>query len=156
MPCKIQIEPFERCMLELQPLFDEAHAELGQFKAGMPLAPDYARYVALDRTGVLFVTTIRADGTLIGYMITSITIGLHHICNRIAVMDIAYVRAKERGRGYFVRMIKFVEEHLRELGVDLWICHYVTRNSLGFDRVLDRLGFIPTEQHVGKWLGNGT
>lgn len=155
MTVTVQIEPFERCIPELIPLFTEAFEELGQFKERMPLAPDYARYVALDQLGVLFLCTLRRDGALIGYMTTSLSTGLHHSHNKIGVMDISYVRPRYRGRGHFLLLMDFVEARLRDIGVDLWLCHYVAGKPLHFDRVLRIIGFVPTENSMGKWLRNG-
>lgn len=155
MTVAFKIEPFARCVLELAPLFNEAHAELGQFKDRMPLSPDWPRYVELDRLGALFLTTMRRDGELIGYMTTSVSLGLHHSLNKIAVMDISYVQQRHRGRGHFLLMMDFVEARLRDLGVDLWLCHYVKDRPLRFDRVLSTIGFVPTENTMGKWLRNG-
>lgn len=155
MTVTVQVEPFARCIPELRPLFSEAHEELGQFREEMELSPDYARYCDLDRLGVLFLSTLRRDGALIGYMITSVSTGLHHSRNRIAVMDISFVQKRWRHRGYFLLLMDFVEARIRELGVDLWLCHYVSRRPLGFERVLANSGFVPTENNMGKWLDHG-
>ena len=153
MPVTVQVEPFARCQPELEPLFERAYAEFGQFKDVLPLAPDYARYAALDEAGVIFLVTLRRDGQLVGYMITSVTIGLHHLMNRFAVMDIFYIDKPIRGRGYAFLVMDYVEVQLRNLNVDLWIVHYVRGNSAGLDRVLRKMGFSETEQSAAKYLG---
>lgn len=152
MPVTVQVEPFARCQPELERIFQRAYEDFGQFKDVLPLAPDYPRYAALDDSGVIFLATLRRDGELIGYMITQVTVGLHHAASRIAVMDISYIDRSVRGRGYIFLLLDFVELQLRNIGADLWICHYATNNSAGFDRVLQHAGFVDTERHVGKVL----
>lgn len=63
-----------------------------------PMAPDWPRYYALERAGVLKVLALRQAEKLIGYSVWFVAPTLHHRSTTWAVCDILYVDPRARGR----------------------------------------------------------
>ena len=148
-----QVEPYESALPELKEIYPVHWLELALFQDRMPLKPQDGEYIARDRDGRLFLTTCRQNGELIGYYTTLLHNSLHYDIPT-ATMDMVYMKVEYRGRGYAIRMARFVQKELRKRGVQIWYSGYKTHNPLGLDRVLPALGFIPADTYFVKWIGD--
>lgn len=148
-----QVESFEAALPELNVLFPRHWEELALFRDRMPLAPQYNEYVTRERSGRLFLATVRADGRLAAYYVAQTAPGFHYAGTFTAHMDIKYVVPDLRGRGLIVPLMRTVERELRRRGVQAWYSGYKTCTPLGLDKILPALGFQPADSYLVKWLG---
>ena len=149
----VGIERIELCFPELIQIFPEHWAELAVFKDRMPLAPQFSEYVTRERTGRLFLATVRRDGRIVAYYTAQVAPGFHYGSTLCAHMDMMYIVASERGQGLALPLFRCVEREMRRRGVQIWYSGLKEHNPLGMPALLDRLGFIPVDIYYGKWIG---
>lgn len=149
-----QIESFEACLPELEPLFRIHHAELALFQDRMPLAPQYDEYVARERAGSLFLVTVRVDGKIAAYYVTQVAPGFHYCGTLTAHLDICYIVPEQRHKGLALPLFRCVERELKRRGVQVWYSGYKTHNDLQMPALLEALDFQPADEHWVRWLGD--
>ena len=76
------IERWQECWEEITPLWEAHGRELGR-----AMAPDQARYRALDAAGLLLLATMRDEGRLVGIHRSVLGPDLHQISTWYAVSD---------------------------------------------------------------------
>jgi GNAT superfamily N-acetyltransferase len=72
--------------------------------------------------------------------------------DRLAVLDILYVRPKARGKGVAHELVRAVAEQLRGLGVDMLELDVLAENA-GARTVYERWGFAPVELTLASPVG---
>lgn len=149
----VQIESFEACASELEPIFQIHWQELAIFKDRMPLAPQWDEYFQRERDGRLFLTTVRLDGKIVGYWTVQIAPGFHYATTLTAHTDVIYVTPEVRDRGIVLPLYRRVKSELQRRGVSLWYAGHKSHNPLGMDRLLPMLGFQPADCYFAQWLG---
>lgn len=147
-----QVESFEHALPELLPLFPRHHAELGLFQDRMPLRPQFGEYVERERSGKLFLVTVRRDGAVAAYHTVQIAPGFHYGETLTGTSDMYYVVPEERGRGMVLPLFRQIERELRRRGVQVWYSGYKTHKPLGMPGVLDALGFISADTYKVRWF----
>lgn len=148
-----QIEPLEPCLPELLALWPRHWEELALFKDRMPLRPQISEYIARNQSGMLFLATVRWNGKMVGYFICQIAYGFHYGETPTGTTDIYYIVPEARDRGLFLPLYRCIERELKQRGVNVLYCGWKTHNPLSMDRMLPRLGFIPADTYMAKWLG---
>lgn len=149
-------ERFGTFAKELPPLFKRHWQEIALNQDNIPLDPDWERYFAFDLSGVLHCLTVRSNGVLVGYVFVFVFPHLHYASTAWAQGDIFWLDpAYRRGlAGY--RMLRLVEQGLKEVGVK--VIHLNTklhfeasRGTIG--KLLARLGYKPTDVVYSKFIG---
>lgn len=149
-----QIETIEACLPELLAIWPSHWNELGLFRDRMPLSPQTEEYVRRNRSGSLFLATIRWSGRLAGYFICQVQPGFHYSQTLTGTTDIYYVVPEFRQRGLFLPLYRCVEKELRRRGVSAFYCGFKSATALDMDRMLPKLGFIAADTYLLKWLGD--
>ena len=137
---------------EIIPLNEEHWEEIAIHKDKIKLSVDYDKYVALDTAGMLSVVTARDGHKLIGYCIDVVNNHLHYSNTIFAINDVVFVSSCYRKASIGVRLIKFTEKVLMDIGVKVWYVH--TKEHAPISSLLKRLGFEKTEENYGKYLGD--
>lgn len=148
-----QIEPLEPCLAELLALWPRHWEELALFKDRMPLRPQIQEYIARNQSGMLFLATIRWDGKMVGYFLCQTAYGFHYGETATGTADIYYIIPEVRERGLFLPLYRCVERELKRRGIQVFYAGWKTHNPLGMDRMLPKLGFIPADTYMARWLG---
>lgn len=148
-----QVESFECAIPEIKEIINEHWEELALNKARVPLAPQWEEYVRREKSGTLFLTTVRKDAKIAAYYIAQVAPGFHYSQTLTGTMDIAYVIPKFRERGLAIPLFRCVECEMRRRGVQVWYSGFKSHNPLGMDKLLNRLGFEPADVYCQKWLG---
>lgn len=78
---------------------------------------DWLSYQVLQKSSAFYFYTARLSGELIGYMGYLVTNNLHYRDKICAICDLIYVRPEHRGKMCAIKLMKFAEEELSELGV---------------------------------------
>lgn len=148
-----QIENLEKCLPELLALWPRHWEELALFKDRMPLQPQISEYISRNQSGMLFLATVRWNGKMVGYFLAQCAYGFHYGETETATTDIYYIVPEARDRGLFLPLYRCVERELKRRGVSVFYCGWKTHNPLSMDRMLPKLGFIPADTYMAKWLG---
>jgi hypothetical protein len=131
-------EKFETVSEEIKPLIEEHYHEIAKYK-DIPLEPDWACYKAMETLGVLKIFTCRDEDTnaLIGYSIYFVRAHIHYKTCLTAQQDILFIRKEYRGKG--MRFIKWCDEQLKAMGVQMTIHHVKAAHNFG--PMLERIGY---------------
>jgi len=154
-----QVEDFARVLPELKQLIGQHYDEVAVLQDKIPLDPDYARYDQLHRSGVLHVTTARADGELVGYHIAIISTHLHYKSTVVASDDLFFLKPEHRQGFAGVRLFKEVERTLKARGVKVCVNRAKRHVKVGHHqetvgRMLEALGYEEFERNYIKWIGD--
>jgi|TARA_R110000851_G_scaffold146318_1_gene285989 GNAT superfamily N-acetyltransferase len=144
-------EDFYKVKEEVDELFYKHWEEIALNKDKIKLNPDWSFYEALYTSGNLGVYTVRKDEQLVGYFIVVARPHPHYKDHLFAVNDIIYIDPKYRKGLVGFKLIKFVEQDLKKMGVSVLAVN--TKVHKPFDAVLERLGFENTERLYTKYIG---
>lgn len=146
-----QVEPYEQAIEGMRLLYQEHWEEVALDKGAIRLNPDYAKYSALAKAGILNVVTARVSGELIGYHISMVWPHIHYADSLTAFTDIFFLKREYRkGTGAGVRLLKFMEKSLRERGVQKIYMGTKLLHDIG--PLLERLGYKAIERIYTKVL----
>jgi len=124
---------------EIQPLVARNWEETGCFK-DVPLAPDRARYEAMDSVGKLFCYTARDEGELIGYGIFYLDWSLHYSTTRQSGQDVFFIVPEHRNGRVALKFLEYIIAQLKEEGAQVDFQHVMNGHpELG--RLLEHLGY---------------
>ena len=149
---RFTVERFESVMPELPPLFYEHWVEVAVDKDRIALDPDFNRYVALDRAGVLAMQTVRRDGQLKGYFISEVYPHLHYQKCLMAIQDIYYIHPNCRQGGCAAAFFRFVAADLKLRGVKKQLIMRKLHLDPRIGDLWERLGYRPDEVWYSKLL----
>lgn len=144
-----QAEPLEPLWPEVYPLLVEHWQEIAQFP-DITLAPDVPLYKALDEAGMLRIYTARAAGKLIGYVAFIVRTHMHYRDSLQAQQDVLFLQAEHRRGLTGIRLLRFAEADLQQLGVQVVYQHVKTAHDFG--PILERLGYGLVEKIYSKRL----
>lgn len=147
-----QLENAYNLLEEVKPLFEDHYNEIAWKKDKIKLNPDYPAYFKLYKQGYLHVATARREGELIGYCISVAQPLPHYKDTLCAVNDVLYVSKEHRGGNVGYELLEFVENDLKENGVDMFILH--VKKYAPFDGLLEARGFSAIETNYSKYLGD--
>lgn len=111
------VEPWDMYAKDAEELWPEHFKELAVDQDKIDLNVDYARYVEMDRAGVLFIVVGRDAGKIVAYWLGIIRGHLHYMDTLHAFNDIYYVAPELRGKGAGHELFVFAEKELRKRGV---------------------------------------
>lgn len=107
---------------ELQPLLEKHWAEIAVYK-DIPLDPNWEWYAGAVAKGAIRAYTMRTDeGELVGYAAFAIGYNRHYQTLLQAGADVVFIDPAHRKHAFtVVRFLKWCDEMLKELGVQLVI-----------------------------------
>jgi len=115
----------------------EHHHEVSSFKS-LKIKPSFDLYSSLYENGFLKIYCIKYEGEIVGYNVFFVR-KHHHFDMMHAVQDLIYLQKRFRGRLIGYRFIKWCDERLKELGVDVVYSHVNSEHNFG--RMLERQGY---------------
>lgn len=148
---KYQREDFYKVRQEVDDLFYNHWEEIALYKDKIKLNPDWSFYEAIYESGNLGIYTVRKDEKLIGYFIVVAKPHPHYKDNLFAVNDILYLSPEYRKGLVGYKLIKFVEEDLKKMGISVLVVN--TKVHKPFDALMERLGFNLIERVYSKYIG---
>lgn len=124
---------------ELWPLLEEHRDELTTDKALMQLAPDVARYAALEDAGAIFALVARNEaGQVVGYSVNIIGPHLHYSALRYAHNDVLFLSSGQRSGTLGLRLMRETRKEAQVRGAQLMCWHAKPGTSL--EQILRRQG----------------
>lgn len=151
MTIQFQIEKWRDALPEMEPILVQHWQEiaLGHDKVPLDIARD--RYQALCDSGALHIVTARDQGVMVGYHVAIISGHLHYMSTMHAITDVYFVLPAYRKGFTGIRLFKYVEAAMRNLGVKKLITG--TKLHLDMGKILRRLQYQPTETVYTKYIG---
>lgn len=135
---------------EVIPLFVLHYQQVAHYQ-DIKLAPDYERFLAIQKAGVLRVYTAREEtGELIGYAFFLVSPSLHYCGSLQALQDILFIHPERRGFGK--EFIAWCDEQLKAEGVQVVYHHVKAKPELDFSALLERMGYTLVDKIYGKRL----
>lgn len=152
MAITYQVEAMHQCVDDMAELWDLHWNEIALDKDKVPLDPDIETFAMLESTGQLVIVTVRDDARLVGYHISLVRQHLHYKSSLTAYVDMYFLHPDYRGGLAGFKMFKFVEDVLRQRGVDRIYSGTKLHKDMG--RLFERLGYNETERLFVKWIGD--
>lgn len=137
-----QREPVAMLWPEIAPLLTAHWKEIGLYH-DVPPDPDFAVYESCEYANLFHAFTIRDRGKLIGYSGFFCRRNAHYQSLLAAAQDVLYLDPDYRGRMVGFKFIKWCDEQLAEIGVDVITQHVKVSHNWG--ALLDRIGYAHTE-----------
>ena len=146
MTVTYQIEDFVDVYDEAIPLLQDHYEEIATIKDISPLEPDYDKYLAMDKAGMIRIMTARDGWDLVGYFVTFVHPSLHYRSLTYGVNDIVYIKPGYRGSTVGHRLFKIAMDDLKNsCGVGVLYVHMRVNHE--FRSLLVKLGFVQTEEN---------
>lgn len=133
---RFQEEKLKDCLEEAKPLLYAHWKEIAHYQ-DIEFAPDYEQYFRMEEAGVIKVFTAREQSVLVGYAVYFIRHHIHYKSCLCAYQDILFLDPNYRRTGGI--FIKWCDERLKELGVQLIIQHIKAAHNFG--KMLERFGY---------------
>lgn len=147
-----QVEQLSSALwVELMPLLRKHYDEIAPWR-DIPLAPDFARYEALQDVKALRIVTARLEGMLIGYHCAVVMRGLHYSTIIQAQQDVLWLAPEHRRSRTGSDLLFFAEEQLRAEGVTMLVQHTKTTPGHDLGPYLMRRGYEPLDMLYVKRL----
>jgi GNAT superfamily N-acetyltransferase len=144
-------ENFSDVRNDIEVLLEKHWEEIALNKSKIKLNPDWDTYLSLYEAGQLGIYTARKDKKLVGYFIVVAAPNPHYKDHIFAVNDIIYLDPEYRKGFVGVKLIKYAEKNLKELGVSVLAIN--TKVHKPFDSLMERLGFSLIERVYSKYIG---
>lgn len=135
-------------MDEIKPLTQDEWEESGH--PNRPLDVNWNAYLDAENRGQLSLFTARDGETLIGYFVVLVMSPLTTASDIVGYYDSVYVRKDYRKSFVGRRLFKFVEQCLKEDGIQRVIASSSKKNPIG--KFLNRLGYEEIETKYEKDL----
>ncbi len=145
-----QLEPLGDILPNVKELLLAHYEELTLNKARVTLKPVWARYEALEKAGQFFAVTARDEGVIVGYSGFIVQPHLHYEDIIVAANDVLFLKKEYRLGSTGIKLLKFSEQAMRELGATKITWHVKMSND--FRPILRRMGYGDEDVIVGKWL----
>lgn len=137
---------------EMAPLLEEHWKSIALYQDKIPLAPNHEIYLEHNEAGTIKIYTARKDGELVGYFVLQLYNHIHYKHNFFAICDVIYVRPQHRAGGTGPKLIKYCEERMKELGVEVIAIN--TKAHTSFAPLLESMDYQIADLFYSKWIGN--
>lgn len=135
---------------EIKPLLVAHYKEIARNQDKVKLNPDYDKYRALDKAGMVHSVTARDEGKLIGYYISIVAPHLHYRDCIMAMNDVLFISPEYRKGFIAFKLLKYGEKTLKDRGVG--VIHMNMKLANDFGILMERLGWIEIERIYEKVL----
>lgn len=145
----LQVERFEALLEELEPLHAAHWQETEKHRHGLALRPNYALLLSRERSGGLLQFTARRGGQLVGHVRMYVQRSVH-TSTLYAEEDTLFIRSSDRGGFLAVRLLRYVEQCLKQIGVKEIRADSKLVNKA--DVLMRRLGYRPVALKFHKFI----
>lgn len=132
---------------EIFPILKDHYKEIAHYQ-DIKLEPNVREYFILEDLRIIKVFTAREENELIGYNIFFIRHNMHYKSSLQALNDVIYIKKDKRGFGK--EFIKWCDEELKKLGVQV-VFHHI-KNEHNWGKVLEKMDYKLIDLIYGKRL----
>lgn len=150
----IGLEKLADCLSELMPLHQEQVAVTDMHMLSFPVKFNYWMYLLSEQRSQQVLFTLRKDGKVVGNLVYTIKPAAN-FKDAIGAVDCGlYIYPENRGGGRAVKLMRYAEEVLKELGVH-YIVHGDKSLAGGADlsKFFQRQGYKPYSVEYVKEIG---
>lgn len=152
MSVQFAVETIDQVLDDMTWLWDIHWQEIALDRAKVPLNPDVDTFRALEDAGLLLIVTARDGEKMVGYHVSIVRPHLHYKQSLTAYADMYFIHPDYRQGMTGVRLFKYLEERLRERGVER--IYQGTKVHKDMGRLFERLDYKETERLYVKWIGD--
>lgn len=152
MSVQFAVETIDQVLDDMAWLWDIHWQEIALDRAKVPLNPDVDTFRALEDAGLLLIVTARDGEKMVGYHVSIVRPHLHYKQSLTAYADMYFIHPDCRQGMTGVRLFKYLEERLRERGVER--IYQGTKVHKDMGRLFERLDYKETERLYVKWIGD--
>lgn len=145
----ISTEYIEQVLDEIKPVHAAHWQETEGYRHGIALNPDYDYMINAERTSRFILFTVRHEGTLVGNCMMYLSRSTH-TQKWVAEEDTIFILPEYRQGRLGVRLIRYVEDVLRNMGVTEIRVTVKTVNRVG--ELLQHLGYTHTGNQLTRIL----
>jgi GNAT superfamily N-acetyltransferase len=120
---KIHWLPYREAYERVKDLLPGHYDELTQNKNVMKLAPDHARYEAMEEAEVFFTLVASLGDEVVGYSANFLTTHLHYKDCLVCSNDVLFLKQEHRRGRIGIRLIEATEQFAKECGAHLVMWH---------------------------------
>lgn len=153
MPVHTQLEVRPISFLEVaarEDLLEAHYDELATDKLRMVLAPDLARYQAIDDQGLLLSLGMFDGEEMVGYSVGIVTTSLHYSALTMYQNDVLFLAKDHRNAGVGKHLIDATEAAARARGAGMVLWHAKPNTPLFF--LLTHLAYVTQDVIFGRGL----
>jgi len=147
----IQVDEFEN-FDDAAYLFETHWMETELDQEAMPVCVWKEAYEEMWSNGVLHIVSVRVDGSIVGYHVSSVQPHIHHSETIMGFTLAFYLHPKYRFSGTGIKLLKFVEKSLAERGVKKF--YLTTKKEPDLSRLFEMLGYRADEVTFSKIIGD--
>lgn len=144
------VEKYRDIHLEMDPIFEKHYKEISHYH-DIELCINKEAYFAMEDSGWVRLFTARINGKLVGYNAFFIRYNAHYAKSLQASNDVVYIDPEHRGFGR--DFIKWCDDQLREMGIQVVYHHVKAKHNFG--PMLERMGYELIDLIYGKRLDRG-
>ena len=145
----IGVERIASILDEIKPIHQQHWQETEGYRHGIALNPDYQYMVNAEQGGRFILFTVRTDGKLVGNCMMYLSRSTH-TQRWVAEEDTIFILPEYRQGRLGVRLIRYVEDVLRNMGVTEIRVTVKTVNRVG--ELLQHLGYSHTGNQLTRIL----
>lgn len=134
---------------DMKRLHLEQWNETEGYRAELPFAPDYDRYLYFNSIDYYRIYAVRRDGELVGHLSLYVTKSMH-TQTLLAQEDTLFLTKSARGGRTALRLFQFAEDELRKLGVREVYCS--VKKGAKSKALLEYLGCVHVADILHKLL----
>lgn len=151
MHVAFEVEKWSDVLPELRPMFHMLWDDVGVDKDKFIAKCDEAKYKTIEDAGLLCVTTMRADGHLVGFYVAIVHPNPHYFeQGMMAYTDMYFLLPGFRRGNWGLKLFAFTEEEWKKRGaVKAYSSHKIHRDR---GRMFEALGWRPLDIVYSKIL----
>lgn len=143
----------EAGLAEINQLTPTHYHEISEhYKHGIPLNPDYDKYMIKEGNGEILYIALRDAGKLVGYYIGFVHPALHYKDCLTLALDIIYVSPESRGQNGGALLLNAVKAEAVRRGVKVMTMGFKESHREHMERLLQSSGMQPFETHYCLWF----
>jgi GNAT superfamily N-acetyltransferase len=154
MSVTYQEESWQTLWNDGQELFSHHWKELALDQEEIPMDLDYERYSSLGTMGMLFILTVRWNGSLVGYVVVFLMPHFHYKSSGLmALTDMYYLLPRFRRGPIGIKLFTELEKRLKEKGISR--AHIGCKVHQDHQLLFESLGWKFTDKTFSKLLVKG-
>lgn len=151
MTLDFQVEKWSDCVDDMRWLWPMHWEEVAIDKEQIPLNVWEEAYANAEKKGDLHIVTARDDEKIVGYYFCFVYPHLHYQQSLTAHTDVYFLHPAYRKGDNGTKLIRFMEQSLKELGVERIYTQTKVQNDKS--KLFERLGWRRTEIVYSKYIG---
>lgn len=150
MALELKLESLFDILPEMEELIELHYQEIALNKDVIKLKPIWSEYKKLEDNKQFYLITARMEKQLVGYSAFFLKPHIHYEDTIVASNDVLFLKKEYREGRIGLKLIKFSEQKMKELGAHKITWHIKVTND--FRPMFHRMNYIDEDIIIGKIL----